>query len=137
MNVGLMLVSVVVVAGMALLSVKVRGSFQWALRAGAACGLWALAWSQAGAGEGPVWLYFYAALMVSGFFMVAAFTTHLLWTWTGPGGSIVRGLFRGTAAVIVACFLYAFVAAPLAWALFDRCLFPTVEYEGECRYKPD
>lgn len=99
--------------------------------------MWSLTWTLLRSESEPVWFAFYVAMMTFGFFFAAALTILTLWRWTGPGGSLTRVIFRMVAGVLVSGLVYGFVAAPLAWALFDRCLFPTVEHQGECRYKPD
>jgi len=103
---------------------------------GAILGLWTLTWNLGSPVDSGVWFGVYAAIVTYGLFFVLAFLILSAWAWTTERGQLVRIAARLGLGLVVVGLVYGVLIAPLAWALFEECLMPNVEYQGECRYKP-
>ncbi|MGH2757401.1 MAG: hypothetical protein ACRDI3_06400 [Actinomycetota bacterium] len=115
---------------------RTQGRLRACLTAGAIIGFFALAQNFGRPNEFPVWFNFYLAIIFFGFFFATPFLILSAWAWAKDRDLFIRVASQLGVGLVVAGLIYGLVVAPLAWALFRECLIPTVEYQGECRYKP-
>ena len=84
----------------------------------------------------PLWLAFYFALATAFFVFLPWFAVFYGWRWSEQRHLAIKLLVRACTSALIIVLLYLFIVLPVASSIFDTCLVPLVEWEGNCAYKP-
>lgn len=95
-----------------------------------------LAWSFGRPDENEIWFDLYTAIISGGLFFAGAFVIEFAWHWANTRRLFVKAPTLLGVGLVVGAVVFGVIVVPLAEAFFDKCLVPTVEYQGACRFKP-